>query len=125
MSQIIRLNSHAGVIQYRRTKQKGGHSTVKLAKRSNHLPGIGISFHVSGTISESFPVERSTKITLHHENDPKNSAIIIKDVSRKADGTFIGTVFGFEPPAMMFGDLAINDTVSFTEDEIFGAIKED
>ena len=63
---------------------------VKFAKRSSHLPGIGILFHGS----KPFPLEESTKITLHHEDDPNNSTIIIKDLLRKADGRFTGTVFG-------------------------------
>jgi len=98
---------------------------VKLVKRSNRLPGIGIMFHGSGRILTPFPVGESTFITLHHEDGPENRTIIVKDVSRKADGTFIGTVLGFEPPSMNLGDLTVDDTITFVEDEIFGAIKED
>lgn len=98
---------------------------VELTKRSNRLPGMGISFHGSGRILTPFPLEESTMITLHYEDCLNGRTIIVKDVSRKADRTFIGTILGFEPPSMKLGDLAVDDIITFVEDEIFGAIKQD
>jgi hypothetical protein len=77
----------------------------------------------SGRIFSRFPVEESRIITLHSVDGLENRTIIVKDVSRKADGTFIGRVLGFEPPSMNLGDLSVDDTIAFVEDEIFGAIK--
>lgn len=80
-------------------------------------------FTGSGRILTRFPIEESTTITLHSVDELENRTIIVKDVSRKADGTFIGTVLGFEPPSMNLGDLTVDDSITFVEDEIFGAIK--
>ncbi len=107
------------------TDVKGRGAMVKLTKRSNRLPGIGVSFHGSGNILTPFPVEEATMITLHHDDGFDDRAIIVKDVLRKPDGTFIGTILGFEPPSMKLGELAVDDTIIFVEDEIFGAIKQD
>lgn len=98
---------------------------VKLAKRSDRLPGIGIMFTGCGRIFTRFPVEESTIIILHSVDELENRTIIVKGVSRKPDGTFIGKVFGFEPPSINLGDLTVDGIITFVEDEIFGAIKED
>jgi hypothetical protein len=79
--------------------------------------------YVPGKPLEFFKVEKAKTVSLHCE-DQLNHSVLVKDISRKANGTFTGIVWGFEPPAMKLGDLKIDDSVTFTEDEVFSAIKE-
>ena len=75
----------------------------------------------NGSEVEFFTLEEAKTIILN----VGDCSVLVKDISPKADGTFTGIVWGFEPPAMKLGDLKINDSVTFTEDEVFSARRED
>ncbi|MGA2467358.1 MAG: hypothetical protein ABSH06_23805 [Thermodesulfobacteriota bacterium] len=75
----------------------------------------------NGSQVEFFTLEKAKTVILH----VVDCSVLVKDISRKADGTFTGIVWGFEPPAMVLRDLKINDSVTFTEDEVFSARKQD
>jgi hypothetical protein len=102
--------------------EKGEYVMAKFTKRPREQ---GISYsqtYVPGKLDFPIePIEKSKIVTLHYEDH----LVLVKNISRKADGTFTGTVLGFEPPAMKLGDLKIDDSVTFKEDEVFSAIKED
>lgn len=95
---------------------------VEFTKRPK---GQGISFHgtyVPGKpLVAHFPLEKAKTVILHY----KDRAVVVKNISRKTDATFAGTILGFEPPAMKLGDLRIDDSVTFTEDEVISAGEKD
>lgn len=102
--------------------EKGEYAMAKFTKRPKKQ-GISCSqTYVPGKLDFPIePIEKSKILTLYYEGQ----SVLVKDISRKADGTFTGTVLEFEQHAMKLGDLKIDDSVTFTEDEVFSAIKED
>jgi hypothetical protein len=96
-----------------------------MAEFTKRPKGQGILFHspfVPGkSLVARFPLEKSETVILHYQD----RSVVIKNISRKTDDTFAGIVVGFEPPAMKLGDLKIDDTVTFSENEIISATKKD
>ncbi len=72
-----------------------------------------------GRLFTDFPIEQSDTAILHYQD----RSVVIKNISRTPDGGLEGTVLGFEPPAMEWGELKADDTVTFSEDEVFSASK--
>ncbi len=68
-----------------------------------------------------FLLEDSENVILHYQD----RTIIVKDISRQADGNLLGTIFGFEPPTTEFCGLKKDDRVEFTEDDVISASSRD
>lgn len=93
-----------------------------MSKFIKRPKGIGIIYGHSGYVpgkrlQMGLPIEEADILILHY-ND---RSVLVKNILKKADGTFSGTILGFEPPAMGVGDLKSDDSITFTEDEVFSA----
>ena len=95
-----------------------------MAEFTKHPKGQGIfriQTYEPGSLFADFPIEHSDTVILHYQD----RSVVIKNISRKPDDTLEGTILGFEPPALEFGELKVDGTVTFSEDEVFSASKRD
>lgn len=90
---------------------------TKFRKRSKGIGIIRIQNYVPGKLLTDFPIENSETVILHY----KGRSVIVEDIMRETNDTLVGKILGFEPPAMQIGDLKINDSVRFSEDEVISA----
>jgi hypothetical protein len=97
--------------------EKGEYAMAKFVKR----PYNDFIHGGNGDQVEFFTLEEAKTVILN----VGDCSVLVKDISGKADGRFTGIVWGFEPPAMKLGDLKINDRVTFAEDEVFSARRQD
>jgi len=94
---------------------------TEFTKRPKGQGIFRIQTYAQGRLFTDFPIELYATAILHYQD----RSVVIKNISRKPDGALEGTVLGFEPPAMEWGELKTDDTVTFLEDEVFSASKKD
>ena len=74
-----------------------------------------------GKVIADFPIEASSDVILHCDS----KCVIIHEIEKQPDGTFKGTVRGVEPPGAEIKGLTDGDIVTFSEDQVISASKDD